>query len=343
MNEPIEKILSDTVDGIRCDSSERMDSLEPSELIQVAGELVVHGLLRELGDQDSNQNEQRIDRVMDEIGGGSKRRRLRNGRRLGTGSSAGKRSLVKITSLLLVAAAVLAVIAFLAIPKGDLLAASASIDTMITASLEEVDRTYRVHVVEEYSPSGLKSDTPEEAQPRKETVDDATLVVRGLDKYVLIHSPISGIGRNSGCDGKKSWSFRDGSPVHVSSDLERFRNSLPGHQDDLPLLSIPEHLSQLKAGYRIKLIPGSKTGHNGETLSQLTGIKKSKEVRGPKEIEIWFDESGGTIHWMLLDVLPPGSGGPKSILLELVGQSPVADDFFSFQFHDVLNRPVISE
>jgi len=339
MNEPIENILSDAVDGIPRDSSKRIDALEPSELNQVAGELVVHGLLRELGERDSNQTEQRIDRVMDEIGGGSKRKRRRNARR----SATGKRSWVKITSSILAVAAVLAVIAYQAIPKGDLLAATVSIDTMITASLEEVDRTYRVHVVEEFTPGELKSATPVEGQRRQETVDDATLVVRGLDKFVLLHSPISGLGRYSGCDGQQSWSFRDGSPVHVSPDLARFRTSLPGQQHDLPMLNIQEHLAQLKAGYRIELIPGSKTGRNGEALSQLTGVKKSKEIPGPKEIEIWFDGSAGSIHWMLLDELPRGQGGPKSILLELVGQSPVADEFFTFQFHDVLSRRVISE
>ena len=119
---------------------------------------------------------------------------------------------VKITSSILAVAAVLAVIAYQAIPKGDLLAATASIDTMIPASLEEVDRTYRVHVVEEFTPGELKSATPVEGQRRQETVDDATLVVRGLDKFVLLHSPISGLGRYSGCDGQQSWSFRDGSP-----------------------------------------------------------------------------------------------------------------------------------
>ena len=99
--------------------------------------------------------------------------------------------------------------------------------------------------------------------------------------------------------------------VHVTPDLARFRTSLPGQQHDLPMLNIQEHLAQLKAGYRIELIPGSKTGRNGEALSQLTGVKKSKEIPGPKEIEIWFDGSAGSIHWMLLDELPRGAGRAK--------------------------------
>ena len=336
MNEPIEEILSDAVDGVPRDSSERIESLEPAALSQVASELVVHGLLCELGDRDRNQSEQRIDRVMDAIGGGSTQKRRRH-------ASTGKRSLVKITSSLLAVAAALAVIAFLAMPKGDLLAAVASVETMISASLEEADRTYRVHVVDKYAPAELTSDTPVEVQRKNGSVNDATLIVRGLDKFVLIHSPVWGAGRVSGCDGKQSWSFRSGSPVHVSADLSQFRNSLPGNQNDLPMLNIQKHLDQLKAGYRLTLLPGSKTGRNGETLSQLTGVKKSNEIRGPQEIEIWFDGSLGSIHWMLLDKLPRESGKPKSILLELVGQSAVADEFYAFQFHDALNRDVVSD
>ncbi|MCP4097254.1 MAG: hypothetical protein GY748_13530 [Planctomycetaceae bacterium] len=334
MNEPIEDILSDAVDGVPRDSSERIEPLEPAALSQVASELVVHGLLCELGDRDSNQDEQRIDRVMDEIGGGSTRRGRRH-------ASAGKRSLVKITSSLLAVAAALAVIAFLAMPKGDLLAAAASVETMLSAAQEEADRTYRVHVVDEYTSVDLTNDKPGEIQRKNGSVDDATLVVRGLDKFVLIHSPVWGAGRVSGCDGEQSWSFYSGSPVHVSADLNQFRNSLPGDQNGLPMLNIQKHLEQLKAGYRLTLLAGSKTGRNGETLSQLTGVKKSKEIRGPREIEIWFDESEGSIHWMLLNQLPRESGGPKSILLELVGQLAVADEFYAFQFHDALNRDVV--
>ncbi|MDA7878890.1 hypothetical protein N9B31_09685 [Mariniblastus sp.] len=343
MSEPIENMLSEAIDGNLADSSEPIECLEPSDLNQVASELVVHGLLRDWGEGSSNQNEQRIDRVMEAIGGGSKRIRRRNASRLGVGVAAGKWRYVKVASSLIGVAAALAVIAFLTIPKGDLLAATDSIDTMISASLDAADRTYRIHVVEEYSPTQLATASPKEIKPKKESVDDATLVVRGGERFVLIHSPISGEGRVSGCDGEQSWSFRNDSPIHVSSDLGKFRNSLPDHQHDLPLLNIQKHLAQLKAGYRLKLLSEAKAGRNGETLSQLTGVKKSKEVRGPREIEIWFDESAGTIHWMLLDKLPRGQGDSKSILLELVGQSGVADEFYSFQFHDDLNRRIFND
>lgn len=336
MNEPIENILSDAVDGTPCDSRERIGSLEPSDLIRVASELVVHGLLLEWAGQHENRNEQRIDRVLDEIGGGSNRkfRRKARGNRV---------SAFKIASSILLLAAAGLVVLWLANPKGDLLAATDSVETMISAALDEVDRTYRVHVVEKYDSAELAADSPEERQFERETVDEATLIVRGLDRFVLMHSPVSGDGRVAGCDGKQSWSFRNDTAVYISSDLEHFRNSLPGEQGELPLLNIQKHLAQLKSGYRLKLLPKSKAGRNGETLSQLTGVKKSKDVSGPKEIEIWFDEAVGSIHWMLLDQLPQGKGEPKSILLELVAESPVSEKFYSFAFHDVLNRQVVSE
>lgn len=342
MSEPIENLLSEAMDGEPRDSSEQDECLDPADLNQVANGLVVHGLLLEWGERGSDQSERRIDRVMESIGGvGSKRNRRRSESR--SGASSGKRSYIKVVSSLLAVAAILSVIAFLAIPKSDLLAATESIETIISASLNSTDRTYRIHVVEEYSPAQLTEPMTSDARRKKETVDNATLVVRGSEKFVLMHAPISGDGRVSGCDGKQSWSFRNDSPVHVSSDLEKFRNSLPGSQHDLPLLDIQKHLTQIKDGYRINLIRGFKRGRNGETLSRLTGVKKSKEVRGPKEIEIWFDENAGSIHWMMLEKLPRGQGGPKSILLELVGQSAVADEFFSFRFHDDLDRRIVNE
>ncbi len=336
MNEPIEKILSDAVDGAPCDSRERIGSLEPPELNRVAGELVVHGLLVEWGGRHKNQNDQRIDRVLDEIGGGSKRKFRRKAR--------GKQvSWFKIASSILGVAVAGLVILWLANPKGDLLAATDSVEIMMSATLDEVDRTYRVHVVEKYDSAELSADPPEEREFERETVDEATLVVRGLDRFVLIHSPVSEDGRVAGCDGEQSWSFRNDTAVYISSDLEHFRNSLPREQGELPSLNIQKYLSQLKSGYRLKLLPRSKAGRNGETLSQLTGVKKFKDVSGPKEIEIWFDESIGSIHWMLLDQLPQGRGEPKSILLELVAESPVSEEFYSFPFHDGLNRQIFTE
>ena len=39
-------------------------------------------------------------------------------------------------------------------------------------------------------------------------------------------------------------------------------------------------------------------------IRRLVGHRKSREVRGPKSIEVFFDRNDGTIHRMILDGLP---------------------------------------
>ena len=98
-------------------------------------------------------------------------------------------------------------------------------------------------------------------------------------------------------------------------------------------MNIHSHLSQLQSGYEVELTDEVDAATDGTVLSQLVGVRQSRDVRGPKQIEIWFDANSGTVHKMVLDGLPRGRGGPKSVMLELDGQSDLAPDFFSHEAH----------
>ncbi len=57
-------------------------------------------------------------------------------------------------------------------------------------------------------------------------------------------------------------------PVHVSTDLNRFRGGLPGQQQDIPFINIHDHLSQLRSGYEVELSKDQETASDGAVLYQ---------------------------------------------------------------------------
>ena len=216
---------------------------------------------------------------------------------------------------------------------------------MLEAATKRLDRTYVVRLVEEYPRDKRPRNITQDAWDREapEQIGGATIYVRGPDEYVMTVLLKTGVTRTSGCDGQLSWSFRENGPAHVSTDLNRFRGGMPGNQQDMPFVNIHANLSQLKVGYDVELADNPEMNADGTSLSHLTCVRKSIHVRGTKQVDIWFDAEDGTVHKMLLDGLPRGRGGPKSVMLELVDQSELALNFFSHESHHEPERKVKSE
>jgi hypothetical protein len=245
-----------------------------------------------------------------------------------------RRRFAILTSALTIAAAVMVMFVVFG-PHQSVSAAMASLEKVVEAAAKPFDRTYKVRVVEEYPRDKPPRNLSQEAWDRKapEQIDRPTIHVRGADEYVMTVLLKTGVTRTSGCDGQVSWSFRENGPVHVSTDLNRFRGGMPGNQQDMPFLNIHANLSQLKIGFDVELADEQETGADGTLLSRLTCVRKSSDVRGLRQVDVWFDAEDGTVHKMLLDGLPRGRGGPKSVMLELVEQSELASDFFSHHTH----------
>lgn len=300
----------------------------------VAESLLVHGMLTDLGNRNDDLDAKRIQAVMQQIDAESVKA-------VQTDAPRRRRRFAILTTLLAVAAAVMLMFVVSG-PHQNVSAAMASLEKVMEAAARPIDRTYHVRVVEEYPrdkrPRNL-AEAPPSRSERKQ-IDGATLFVRGANQYVMTVTLASGQQRTSGCDGQQSWAFRGEGPIHVSSDLNRFRGGLPGQQQDIPFLNIHDHLSQLLTGYDIQLVQEPLKMEHASTLSLLLGVRKSKAVRGPKQVEISFDFENGTVHRMLLDGLPRGGGGPKSVMLELIDQSPLDADFFSHVSHHEPNRRI---
>jgi hypothetical protein len=331
MSESVSDLLSDWLDDHEPKSTNTVDEVIAGSNEAAADCLLVHGLLADQGRRDDEQETQRLRSVMERIDAEDDAETVIFAK---VRRTSGRRRFAILTSALAIAAAVLVMFVVLD-PQQKASAAMASLEKVIAAAAKPVDRTYRVSVIEEY-PSGKKpQNLSQQAWEREaeEQIDGATLFVRGANQFVLKLMLRSGIMRASGCDGEVSWAFRENGPVHMSADLGRFRGGVPGWQQNLPFMNMHAQLSQLLSGYEVELTDEVDVATDGTVLSQLVGMRQSRDVRGPKQIEIWFDADSGTVNTMVLDGLPRGRGGPKSVMLELEDQSDLAADFFSHEAH----------
>ncbi len=341
MNTPIDDFLSDWLDDADqnpdCDGVVSVGDSNES----VAESLLIHGLLTDVGTHDDAQEAARIRELMQRID--SEVSVAKVAKTFGTADPKPKLLTSFATVLAIVAAVMLMFVLFGS--QQSVSAAMASLDKVVQAAMKPIDRTYTVHLVEEYPrdkrPRNMSQDAWQREAP--EQIDGATIFVRGVNEYVMTVLLKTGVKRTSGCDGKLSWSFRENGPVHVSTDLSRFRGGMPGNQQDMPFLNIHASLSRLKIGYDVELMEQQDTAADGTVFSMLSCVRKSDDVRGVKRVDVWFDAESGTVHKMLLDGLPRGRGGPKSVMLELIDQSELPDKFYSHESHHEAERRVKSE
>ena len=330
MNDRIDVLLSNWLDDENDNPAGKSDVPSSEANESIAESLLIHGMLANIGSGGDAEGE-RVGAVMQRLDAELAKDSLSV---VSTSVSHRQRGFAILTSALTIAAAALIMFSVFG-PHRSVSAAMASLDKVMEAAAKPFDHIYRVRVVEEYPRDKRPRHLSQEAWDREapEQIDGATIYVRGADEYVMIVMLKTGKTRTCGCDGKISWAFREDGPVHVSEDLNRFRGGMPGSQQGMPLLNIHANLSQLKMGYDVELADAMETGTEGTLLSQFNCIRKSNDVRGPKQVNVWFDAEDGTVHKMLLEGLPRGRGGPKSVMLELVDQPSLPTNFYSHETH----------
>ena len=290
---------------------------------QAADSLVIHGLLTDLGKNDKSKDQERIAAVMAAV---------ENEASSKPKSKRSKRPLAFVGAAAAIAASVLLILTWLG---GQPVNAAVVLDRVIEASLQPLDRSYRIRIVEEYPNKRPRNLPPERWQPQpKENLDGALLHVRGADKYVMVRQLADGRQRMTGCDGKESWAFREDGPVHVSSDLQRFRGGMPGHKQEMPFVNLHSQMQGLRTGFDLQII------QEDAELPRIVGTRKANVDHGLRRVEIWFDQETGTVHRILLVGLPRAKGGPKSVILELVEQRDLGADFFKHTSHHEPHRRI---
>ncbi|MCA9119242.1 MAG: hypothetical protein H6822_22520 [Planctomycetaceae bacterium] len=296
---------------------------------RIADELVVHGLLRDAALHDRALEERRIQDALAAIDHDESPANPR---------SRTRSRVAVVCSVAAMAASVLIAVTLL---RPTTATAAVALERIIESVSQSIDRAYRIRVVEEYSEHKRPQDLPEERWlvQSEEELDGSMLYVGGPSRYVFIRKLKDGRTRISGCDGNESWAFREDGPIHVSDDLTRFRGGLPGEQQNLGFTDLYSQLTGLREGYQVAL----SSEKRGDRLHHLTADRNSREVRGPKHVEIDFDASSGTIHRMFLDGLPRGGGGPKSVEVVLVARDDVDATFYSHTSHHGSGRRVRHE
>ncbi len=230
------------------------------------------------------------------------------------------------------------------------LAAETQLERLIEVARKSSDRTYLITSLEfrgnkRHGAKWNRNEVLDERNRRRgkvqAPVDGALLHVRGESSYVLIRRFENGDEFITGSDGKTSWSVPPKGRIRVSDNVQRFRSEMPGNQHAIPFITLQDDLKQIRAAYNIQWLDpelGIEEARSGQHC--LVAKKKSAEHRGPKYVEIWFDLETGTIIEMLLDKLPQAKGGPKTVLLELIGKSEMPEEFFQHTTHHDSNRRV---
>ena len=214
------------------------------------------------------------------------------------------------------------------------LSASEELQRVIRSSEETVDRTY---VITAIATEGLPDVIPNRAAIP--SINGAMLHVRGHDQYVLIRFDDQGTRFITGSNGETAWSVPPRGRVRISRDPSRFRGVVPGQQHAIPFIEMRGSLKQLEQSYDLALVSISED----ESLRCMVATRKENTLGGPKRVTLWYDDTSGAIHRMLMERLPQARGGPRSVLLELIEQSDLGPDFFDHTSHHDTSRTVIEE
>lgn len=215
--------------------------------------------------------------------------------------------------------------------------AMAALDRVILAMNEARDRSYSIKVIDPGSDAGTTR-ADRGRFPPSNHLDGASLWLRGSGEFVLSQNLPNGETRIIGGDGKQSWSIRGDGPVRVSPDPDRFGRAIFQPNGEVAFLDLHTQLDQLKRLYRIEWLD-----RGSRDTWKLRGFRLSHEQGGPREIELWFDPDTGLVQRMILDELPRGNGGPRSLAIILRSTEALAPDFFQHSKHHEPQRTVLQE
>jgi hypothetical protein len=216
-------------------------------------------------------------------------------------------------------------------------ATETQLDRLIEVAGRPGDRTYRIVDLDREHPRPAQA-AKNQGRPRP-PIDGAMLHVRGEGHYVLVRQPGEATEFVTGSNGREAWSIPPDVPVRVSPDPTRFRGAVPGEQQDLSFLNLKTALTHLREAYEIELA----SDDADEPGPRLLARQRSAAYRGPRIVEIQFDDRTGLIRRMRMDGLPQAQGGPRALALELVNQSDLGRDFFERGAHHAAGRRVVQE
>jgi len=303
---------------------ETLKSINARQAQQISELQLVNSLLLQLADKNEAAREHRIENLMQKIDSGNQATHKYN--RI-------IRPLVRyaVAAVIIIAAAII----FMKSPSNT---AMAAFNKMITAIDNAADRTYAIRVVE-----GKRDDRqppPRNPEIKKEPgeramLDGSTLYLRGRDKFVLYQKTPSGRTVVSGSDGQTRWHIRPDKPVLVSNNPEAFRVPMPPELAAILSMDLKETMLHIRDHYKIKYledIPDEQGRDNSRTY--LDAAKIRRDFPGPQNIELWADSNTGLLLRIeFADIHLEGDPSGKRLIIELVNQDRLSDDWFTRQAH----------
>lgn len=228
-------------------------------------------------------------------------------------------------------------------------AASGELSRLIRNNQLAVSRTYQIEV-ENVALAGRRHNrkTGGEKRPPKPPMDNALLHVRGGGLFVLVRYQSDGQEFITGCDGTRSWAVRPGSPVRISSDLQRFSRDLPGHEYSLSLVELTSTLQQLQKSCDVQIIDGGSADDDPTTVVESTTPERlliavrRPGFQGPRRIEVAYAAGTHEIHQIRFIDMPYG---PERLTLRLTlnSRETLPESFFDHSAHHSPDLPVEQE
>jgi hypothetical protein len=300
-------------------------SFDPKQVRRAAQLQLVHSLLTQLADRDEVAKERRIQKLIKNIDTDNdlyeKFYRI-------------AKPLFRygIAAVLIISFVIL----FTQLPTNTTMA---SIDKMIAAIEQAGDRTYSIKV--EDNEKDRRSPPPGQYPQRREGpgeragLDGATLYLRGSNKFVLYWQTPSGKTVINGSDGQKNWHIRPDKPVLVSNNPEAFRIPMPPELAAILSLDLKATLLHIRDHYKVKYLKDI-AGNRKQNSSwkYLDASKVSRDFPGPKNIEIWAEgKTGLLLRIEFADIHIEDDPSLKRLIIELVDQKRLSDDWFTHQAH----------
>ncbi len=216
---------------------------------------------------------------------------------------------------------------------------------LISANAGPLERRYQIKV--ESTVIGGANPKDGEAldkRPPKPPLDDATLLVRGKNEFVLIRRLPNGRSFVTGCNGKTSWMVPPDGDVHVSSDLQRFNRDVPGHEHSMSLCHLDEALTQLHTAYELVSISPEPVDAKEiqEEPTRLLVATKKRGFPGPRRVEITYHATSGFIKHIRFVDMPYGTDRLTLAMTLIENLSMDTHDFQHDSYHTA-DREIIEE
>jgi len=217
--------------------------------------------------------------------------------------------------------------------------AVATIDQMLLAIENAGDRTYSIIVRDQRTGrrdrGGGRSAIERKSRRERAVLDGATLYLRGRGKYVLYRYTPSGQTVVNGSDGQTNWLIRPRREVLVSNNPQAFRIPMPVDLADLLTLDFGDTLQQIRERYRIKYLGTVPVEQDKDTSwAYLHATQPNRRFRGPRVIRIWAHPDTGLLRRIeFADIRLQGDPDPKKLILDLVDQRQLPNDWFTHSAH----------